>query len=227
MNTLLIAGATGLVGRHALVAALSDGSSTKVVAPTRRPLLESGLFDTDAGLLEESLLSGRLTNPIIDFTQPPASMFAGVSRVICAIGTTMRKAGSRDTFKAIDHGLVLTLATAAHHAGVPTFAYVSSVGAGLNAASYYLKVKGQVEADLGAIGFKSLTILRPSILGGDRGESRPLERIGLGAAASLKWLIPRRYRVIDAGVVADGLLSATQKPSDGTRIIESEQIARA
>jgi len=222
--TLLIAGATGLVGNHTLVAALSDVRVTKVIAPTRRPLTDTHTFGSYAGLIEENLLSGRLTNPIIDFKTPPEGLLAGVTSVICTIGTTMRKAGSREAFQATDHGLVLSLATAAHAAGVPSFAYVSSVGAGPKAASFYLRVKAQVESDLTALGFRSLTILRPSFLGGDRDESRPMERVGLALASALKWVTPKRYRVIDAADVADRLITSVFASTDGVDIIESEMI---
>jgi uncharacterized protein YbjT (DUF2867 family) len=226
MSTLLIAGATGLVGRQVLNLALADNRWAKIVAPTRRALAGSTDAGSDSGL-DQALANGRLVNPVVDFAALPSSLFDGVDAVACALGTTMKVAGSKEKFKAIDHGLVVALATAAKAAGVGRFGYVSSVGAKLDGASFYLRVKAEIERDLSALGFGSLLILRPSFLGGDRPESRPMERIGLGLFAALKPLIPKRYRVVDAERVAKALLDGLAEGRPGVAVLESEQIQLA
>jgi len=175
----------------------------------------------------QAVASGRLDNPVVDFAVLPSSLFSGVDAVACALGTTMKVAGSKERFKAIDHGLVVALATASKTAGIQRFGYVSSVGAKLDGASFYLRVKAEIERDLTALGFGSLLILRPSFLGGERPESRPMERLGLGLFAALKPLIPKRYRVVDAARVAAALLDGLGAGAAGVTVLESEQIQRA
>jgi uncharacterized protein YbjT (DUF2867 family) len=208
---LLIAGATGLVGGHAVRLALAEARWSTVIAPTRRAL------PTQADL----------TNPVIDFDNLPEGLFAGVGAVACALGTTMKKAGSKERFRAIDQGLVVALARAARLAGVDRFAYVSSVGAATTSSTFYLRVKGETEEALRELGFESLTILRPSFLGGERGESRPLERVGLGLARALSFAIPRRYRVVPAEAVAQAMLGALALGAPGVEVVPSEHLALA
>jgi uncharacterized protein YbjT (DUF2867 family) len=211
---LLIAGATGLVGGHALTLALNDPRFTAIVAPTRRAL---GLAPRPA----------KLDNPTIDFAKLPGDLFAGVDAVACAIGTTIKKAGSKERFREIDKDLVVSLATAAHRAGVRRFAYVSSVGASTKSGTFYLRMKGETEAALSALGFESLTLLRPSFLGGERDESRPMERLGLGVARALSFAIPKRYRVVPAEAVARAMLESLVTGAAGQTVLESEAIAFA
>lgn len=209
---LLIAGATGLVGGQTLTLAVNDTRFEAIVAPTRRALALQPV-------------PARLANPTIDFSQLPEDLFAGVDAVACALGTTLKKAGSKERFREIDKDLVVSLATAAHRAGVRRFAYVSSVGANPKSATFYLRMKGETEAALDAIGFESLTLLRPSFLGGERGESRPLERVGLGLATALSFAIPKRCRVVSAESVARSLLESLVAGRPGHAVIESEAIA--
>lgn len=231
MTSLLIAGATGLVGAKLLEQALADPGWTRVVAPTRRPLtVQAAVAEAPAGL-RAALESGRVINPVTDFASIEPTLFASgsgkVAAVACALGTTMKRAGSKERFREVDHGLVLSLAKAARDAGVERFGYVSSVGAKVDGASFYLRVKGEVERDLRALGFGSLVILRPSFLGGERAESRPLERVGLGLARALGPLIPRRYRVVGADRVAAALLACLREGRPGVEVLESEAIANA
>lgn len=207
---LLIAGATGLVGGQTLTLAANDSRFEAIVAPTRRALQPG---------------PAKLANPTIDFSQLPSNLFEGVDAVACALGTTLKKAGSKERFREIDKDLVVSLATAAHRAGVRRFAYVSSVGANPKSATFYLRMKGETEAALEAIGFESLTLLRPSFLGGERDESRPLERVGLGLAKALSFAVPKRYRVVSAECVARTLLESLVAGRPGHAVIESEAIA--
>lgn len=133
---MLIAGGTGLVGRAAIGEALSRPAIASVVAPLRRSVAMPELAP--------HLDAGRLSLPIAaDLSAPPASLFDGVTAVGCAIGTTMKKAGSREAFEATDRALVVAFARAAQEAGVRAFAYVSSVGADPHARNFYLKEIGR------------------------------------------------------------------------------------
>src|SRR5271168_4258858 len=148
---LLLLGATGLVGSRTLRLALSNDAFSKVIAPTRKPLPPSERLVNPVGARLEELV------PILMSHKPDA--------VICALGTTQAKAGSKEAFRYVDHELPVAFGKAAHAAGVKTYAIVTAMGASEDSMSFYYRTKGEVERDLGIIGFRSLTICRPSLIG--------------------------------------------------------------
>lgn len=210
MTTLLILGATGLVGARLLAFALDDRRFERITAPTRRPLSPSD----------------RLVNPIVDFEQLPAdARWWQADAVVCALGTTLAQAGSREAFRRVDHDYVLTAALHARRAGAGTFVLNSSLGADPASGSFYLRVKGEIEQDLRAVGFGSLTLVRPSLLdGGPRPDSRPGEALGLVFARLLRPLLPRRVRAVSTERVARAMLQAALAAPAGVQVIESERL---
>ncbi|MDO8298887.1 NAD(P)H-binding protein [Lacisediminimonas sp.] len=212
MVNLLILGGTGLVGQQLIHQALDDASIARVIAPTRRPLAEHA----------------KLTNPIVDFDALPSdAAWWAADAVICALGTTMRQAGSRAAFNKVDHDYVLAAARQARYAGTPVFVLNSSAGANPSSRSYYLRVKGNIERDLALLNFASLTLVRPSLLiGGPRPERRIAEEIGIRLMSVLAPLIPARYRGVSTADVAACILAAARQAGIGVNIIESEAIRR-
>jgi uncharacterized protein YbjT (DUF2867 family) len=151
--------------------------------------------------------------------------------VICALGTTWKKSGeSESAFRAVDFDLVLSVAKAAHSAGVNNFVLVSSVGAGTGARAMYLRVKGEIEAALRKLRFYRLDILRPGLLRGPRGgDRRPLERLGMIAGPVINLVLHgsrRRYRSIDARHVALAALQAAREKARGAFVHDNDGIAR-
>ena len=174
MATLLLVGATGLVGREVLRLALADPRVKHLTAPTRRPLAAHS----------------HLTNPQADFDALQADApWWKADAVICTLGTTIKKAGSKEVFHLIDHGYPLAVARLARAHGTSGFALVSSTGADPHARSFYLRSKGELERDLDSCGFPSLTLVRPSLIGGRREESRPAERFAMLAMTALRPII--------------------------------------
>ena len=209
MVTLLLVGATGLVGREALRLALADSRVSLVIAPTRRPL--PAHF--------------HLENPLVDFDDLPAdAAWWEADAVVCTLGTTIRKAGSQEAFRKVDHGYPLSVARLARDQGARAFAFNSSIGADSQAGSFYLRVKGDAEQDLEACGFPSLTLVRPSVIGGKRDESRPTERLAVIVLEALRPLVPRRYRVVPAERIAQALIEAALAAVPGRHVIESEDL---
>ncbi|MEL3892592.1 hypothetical protein V6B08_20105 [Ferrovibrio sp. MS7] len=195
MARLLIAGASGLVGKIALWAALDDARVEQVVGIGRRPL---------------PIQHPKLEQRISDFTTPLPDLghFDGA---LCALGTTIAKAGSQAAFRAIDQDAVLTFARAAQAAGVQRFALVSAAGANAAAKNFYLSVKGAVERDLETMGFPILVRLRPGLIIGDRAERRPAEWLFQKINPLINPLLTgslRRYRSIPATTIAHALLNA-------------------
>jgi len=210
VRTVLLVGATGLVGRECLRLLLADPDVMRLVVLTRRPLpLEVGAAKLDAHVVDFARLDEY------------AELFA-VDQIICALGTTMRRAGSRERFRAIDYGLVLRIAQLGAARGVRHFLLVSSLGASAESRVFYSRVKGELEDAVRALPFRSITIVRPSILLGKRGERRVREQIGKRLAR----LAPRRYRPVEASVVAERLVHEAQLDAPGIRVIESTELRR-
>lgn len=205
----MIAGATGLVGSHALRQALAHPQVSRVVAPTRRPL------PTHA----------KLFNPVVDFERLPEDAdWWAVNAVICTIGTTMKTAGSRAAFYRVDHDLPLRVASLALRQGAQAFAFNSALGADLRSRVFYSRTKGEVERDLLALGYPSLTLVRPGLIGGERIEERPLERLSLRVTSALRPLLPARWRVVPAEAIARTLLEGALTATPGVRVVMSEDI---
>jgi uncharacterized protein YbjT (DUF2867 family) len=162
---------------------------------------------------------------------PEAVAAIAPEAVLCALGTTRREAGSEEAFRAVDHDLVLQLAAAARDAGASHFVLVSSVGADALSKAFYLRVKGEVEAALAKLRFRRLDILRPGLLRGRRtGDRRPLERLAQLAAPLADLALhgsKRRYRSIDASVVAAAALQLTGEKAAGRFVHEHDAIVRA
>ena len=202
MANCAIAGASGLVGSHLLTLLLREFD--QVAAMTRRPL------GVSAPNLRE-----------IAFGDPLPSIDAA----FCCLGTTIKKAGSQEAFRKIDFDAVVAFAKASRAAGARSFAIVSSVGASPASSNFYLRVKGETEAAVAALGFERLAILRPSLLVGNRAESRPGEKIGIAFASAAGFLLVgplRKYRAVSAERVAAAMLKSGWA---GGRILEYDEIA--
>jgi uncharacterized protein YbjT (DUF2867 family) len=151
--------------------------------------------------------------------------------VICALGTTWRDAGQDEAeFRAVDLDLVLLIARAAKAAGADRFVVVSSVGAAISAKQLYLRVKGEMEQALGKVGFRRLDILQPGLLRGPRkGAQRPLERLAQLFSPLADLVLHgqrRRFRSIDADVVAAAALNCTLEKPGGRFPHEFDDIHR-
>lgn len=214
---VLLAGATGLVGRCAMHA-VRVHPSLRLIALTRR----------EAPIPRGTRMEMMVADP---GRWPEAVATIAPDAVICALGTTRRKAGSEDAFRAVDHDLVLALAAAARKADVANFVLVSSAGADVLAKPFYLRVKGEVEAAVTKLRFRRLDILRPGLLRGARAnDPRPLERLAMLASPLADLLLHgdrRRYRSIDARAVAAAALQLAREKAAGRFVHENEAIRRA
>ena len=204
----LVAGATGLVGRAILALLLADTRySTVHVVGRRAPDVQHPKLVVH--------ISASLTNwpcPAVD-------------DVFIALGTTIKVAGSKAAFKAIDGDAVVAIASAAKAAGATRLAVVSAMGASAQSSVFYNQVKGEMEAAVGQLAFKTLVIARPSLLAGDRDALRQPERLAeklsLVAFKWLKPLIPANYRAINASSVAQAMVHALQTSGKGQHVLLS------
>ncbi len=200
-----VAGAQGFVGGLALDTLLDSPDFSRVFAVTRRPLGRE---------------HPRLANRIVQFEQIETQLKNLTCHVaLCALGTTIRQAGSQEAFRRVDVDAVLAFARAAKAAQAQRFVVVSSAGADPQSKHFYLRTKGEMEQALTGIGFTCLEILQPSVLLGWRsGEIRPVE-----LAATLlmplvnPFLLGKRepFRAIAARTVAAAMVGVTRSSRRG------------
>ncbi|HLP24527.1 MAG TPA: NAD(P)H-binding protein [Acidobacteriota bacterium] len=214
MATALIAGGSGLVGGFLLQELLAAAEYDRVVAVARRPIAMEHpklvQVTTEFAALRE------LTPPLVG------------EDAFCCLGTTIKKAGSREAFRAVDQGAVLAFAWAAQQGGAKRFFHVSSIGADASSRFFYTRLKGETEHALEVMGFDTLGLFRPSLLLGPRQEYRFGERlsaVGLAIAEPILLGGWRKFRAIPAEVVARAMLRASfGTGARGTLIFESDEI---
>lgn len=218
MKTAVLAGATGVVGARVLELLLARDDVARVVALGRRAPDES---------------HAKLETHVVDLTSATAvsrAMPDGVDVAISCLGTTMKKAGSKAAFRAVDHDAVLELARAALRKGARHFLLVSSIGADASSKNFYLRTKAEAEASVARLGYSKLTVLRPSFIDdeGARAEARPLERIGLNLSRAVFGVAgrTRRYAPVRARTIAQALVASAFDAPEGARFVESDEIHR-
>jgi uncharacterized protein YbjT (DUF2867 family) len=219
-RTVLVAGASGLVGRAILQGLLADDSVTAVHTLGRRllPVSHAKLTQHTVDFKALSMGPGQASPPL------PA-----VDEVFLALGTTIKAAGSQQAFRAVDHDANLAVARAARAQGATRLGLVSAMGADPHSRIFYNRVKGELEQALVQLRFTVLVVARPSFLAGDReslGQPRRRgETLALALSRWLGWLIPDDYKAIEASKVAAAVLR-TVPAAQGVRILPSGEIRR-
>lgn len=213
-RTALLAGATGLTGSHVLEILLGSDTYSQVITVGRRkpevnhPKLTA--YEGPFNRLNELLAGDRADD------------------IYCCLGTTMKKAGSRPAFYKVDFEYVVNLAEYGVDNGAQQFLLISSAGASAQSSSFYIRVKGQVENAVRNLNYRGVHILRPSLLTGQRNESRPGERIAetLLKLASPLMLGPlQKYRPVEARIVASAMVSIGSADIPGVFFYESDEIS--
>ena len=205
-RTAILAGATGLVGSLCLKQLLDDPTYSQVVAVTRRPVPEA---------------HPKFVQKIVDFDQLNQLAPIAADDAFCALGTTIKKAGSQDSFRKVDVGYSKAFAGFALAGGSRQLALVSSVGANPRSGNFYVRTKGELEEAVSAMAFQSIHIFQPSFLMGLRAEQRPGEGIGLALARAFQFVLVgglRKYRPISASAVAAAMIAAVKCAEPGRHI---------
>ncbi len=209
-RSVLLLGATGLVGRECLRLLVENDTFARVVVLTRRPL-------------GSDLASPKVEAHVVDFDHlTAAAAFFGVDQIICALGTTIGQAGSRDRFRTVDLVYPLTAAHLGIERKVSHFLLVSALGADSGSLIFYNRIKGQLEDAVSSLSYRSLTIARPSILVGKRDHPRTGERI----AAGLGFVFPPCLRPIKASDVARALVHQAILDEPGRRVLMSNELRK-
>ncbi|MCW3070266.1 MAG: oxidoreductase [Bacteroidetes bacterium] len=212
-QTAIVIGATGLIGKELVAQMLNDPGFSKVKIFVRKKL---------------ELQHSRLEQVITDFNDLSscADQISG-DVVFCAMGTTIRVAGSQEAFVKVDYTYVFNFAEAAKRNGVTRFVLVSSLGVSESGGNFYLTVKRDIENALKRLQFGSLIIVRPSMLLGPRAESRLGESIGKFLMKALSFIFIgklKKYKVIEATVVARAMISLSKTNLDEVVVFESDRL---
>ncbi|MEO5674408.1 MAG: NAD(P)H-binding protein [Chitinophagales bacterium] len=214
MKTALLFGATGLVGNELLRKIVDDAHYNAIKVFVRRNIRIQNLH-AEIHLIDPENLSEY------------SDLFQG-DDCFCCLGTTMKKAGSKENFRKVDLEMVVNIAQLVRKNGVKRFIVISSLGADKSSSNFYLKTKGEMEEALQKISFDQLIILRPSILVGKRKEWRAGESIGIliGRLFSPFMIGPlKKYKPIYVKSIARAILRIVSSRNQ-KNIYESDELRR-
>ncbi|WP_299819585.1 oxidoreductase [uncultured Pontibacter sp.] len=214
VRSALIAGASGLVGGHCLELLLQGDRYSQVISVGRRDL---------------PLIHPKLEQKKVDFNKLQSyAADLDVDDVFCCLGTTIKKAGSKEAFYKVDHTYVVELAKLTARKGAAQFVVVSAMGADAGSMVFYNKVKGEMERDVQQQGFGAVHIVRPSLLLGERDEHRTGEAFAAKVMKPLSSLMVgplKKYKPIEAETVARAMVYVASQQQQGVHIYPSDEIA--
>jgi uncharacterized protein YbjT (DUF2867 family) len=208
---VIVAGSSGLVGKEVVKQLISDPSCKEIILLVRNNL---------------EIKHPKIKEILFDFTSLEYEIenLEADSMIIC-IGTTMKKAQTKERFKEVDLNIPVKLAKLAIKLNVQNVAIISSMGADSKSSFFYNRVKGEMETQLITLNIKKLTIVRPSLLIGERNEFRFGERMAEKVYTALPFIFPKKYKPIDASSVARAMIKASFSFSDKeVNIIENSAI---
>jgi uncharacterized protein YbjT (DUF2867 family) len=213
--TATIIGATGLIGSYLVKILGKDEYFSTTRLLTRRPI---------------DIQNGHVEVKLIDFNDVESFKLGidGSDVVFCAIGTTKEKVeGDKEAYRKVDYDIPVKAAQFCKETGCKNFVLVSSVGADSSSSNFYLQLKGEVEDAIQQMNIESVTIVRPSILLGDRKELRPAETVGKIAMSVLSFALigkASKLKPIHAEDVAQAMVNAAKNKIPGFSIYEYKQI---
>jgi uncharacterized protein YbjT (DUF2867 family) len=210
-KTALIVGATGLIGNQLLDLILGNENYEEVRVLVRKPLGRQ---------------HPRLVEIVYDFDKPTKEAVTAAD-IFCCLGTTMKKAGSKEAFFTVDHEYPMQIARLSLENGAKRYLIVTAMGADPESTFFYNRVKGEVEEDLRSLGFEAVHFFRPTLLLGNRNDKRSGETI---SEAVMRFFDPvligplKKYRSIESSKVAKAMLALAQKSQKGIFIHESTEL---
>jgi len=211
----LLAGATGLIGSHCLQLLLDDELYSRVVVLARKEL----------PVKHPKLVQHQVN---FDKLDEYASLLKA-DDVFCCLGTTIKKAGSQAEFRKVDFHYPVEIARIAQANGAKQFLLVTAMGADKSSLIFYNRVKGEVEDAVKKLGYKTIHIFRPSLLLGERKESRAGENIGkilFGIITPLFMGPLKKYKAIEGKVVAAAMVKCAKEDKQGAHVHESDAIQK-
>lgn len=212
MSNIAVFGSTGLIGSNLLKYLEHDTYFSKVNVITRKPI---------------HFKNSKFKNIVIDFSDINSiqNSLKNSQIVFVSIGTTQSKVNwDLKKYKKIDYEIPINIAKAAKKLNIKKYLIVSSAGADINAKGFYLSLKGQIESDIIKIGIKNTYIFRPSLLLGARKENRVGEKIAQVIMPLFSFLLPKKYRPINAESVAKSMINLSKTNINSVKIYHYEDI---
>lgn len=215
-RTAILLGATGLVGSTCLQGLLASSAYARVTVLGRRQL--GGQHP-------------KLEQHVVDFDQlaAHAALWGGDDLYLC-LGTTRRKAGSKEAFRRVDFDYTVGAARLGAERGMSKLLLVSALGADAHSSFFYNRVKGEAEEAVRSLPFREVHIFRPSLLLGERNDSRPMERAAIAVSRGMGflWSGPlRKYRPVTAEDVAEAMIARALGEQPGVHVHENNTLHRA
>jgi len=213
-RTASLIGATGLIGGELLSLLLDDDYFQKVRILIRRPF---------------AMNHPKLERKLVDFADAD-SLLVDLDEsdvVFCTVGTTQKKVkGNKDAYRKVDYDIPVNIARYCKIMNCRNYILVSAVGAHSKSTNFYLKLKGEVEDIVNKVGIESTYIMRPSLLLGKRNEFRFGERITISLMKKISFLLPSKYKPIEARDVAKAMLAAAKTHEKGLFVLEYKKMRR-
>lgn len=212
-KTAIIAGASGLIGQSLIQRLLANEGYGGVIALVRKPM---------------EIQHDKLKQLTLNFDEL-ASMddFPEGDDVFCCLGTTQKKTPDQEEYRKVDYHYCLELAKRGLKEGADRFFLISSIGAKKGVSNFYLNLKGELEHEVSFLACRTVYIFRPSLLRGDRKESRPGERFAQFVTRLIPFFGPwKKYKPIHADKVADAMMKVAQQDDKGCYYYESEIMQR-
>lgn len=213
-KTATLIGATGLVGGELLSLLLDDDYFRKVRILIRRPF---------------TMNHPKLEKKLVDFTDADSLLvdLDESDTVFCSIGTTMNKVKrNKEAYRKIDYDIPVNIARYCKIMNCKNYIVVSAIGADSKSRNFYLKLKGEVEDIVKKVGLESTYIMRPSMLLGKRNEFRFGERMAIPVFKKISFLLPSKYKPIEARDVAKAMLAAAKRHEQGFFVCEYKEMKR-
>ncbi len=214
-RTATLIGATGLIGGHLLKLLLDDNYYSTVKVLIRRPVDWS---------------HPKLKKELVDFNDTDSFLMAidNSDAIFCTVGTTQKKVkGDKQAYRKVDYDIPVKSARFCKMTGCKIFVLVSSIGANSKSNNFYIKLKGEVEDEIKTMGIDTVHIMRPSMLLGDReNEPRPMEKFGQIMMKGFAFMIPEKFKAIEATKVAKAMLAASKQTVHGVFIYEYNEIKK-
>lgn len=207
MKTALLLGASGLTGKLLLEELLESNYYEKVVVYIRKPL---------------SINHIKLQQQIVDFENITTAVAA--DDMFCCLGTTIKKAGSKEAFEKVDFEYPLHIAQLQKQAGTKNYFVITAMGSKKESAIFYNSVKGKLEEALEKVGFSSLYIFRPSLIVGNRTEKRLGEKLSIVIFSIVNVILPKNYQSVKAKAIAKAMLHFAKNAATGKYVILSGRI---
>jgi len=215
MKTALLVGATGLVGGLVLEQLLADTYFEKVIVLTRKSLGKS---------------NAKLKEVLVDFNKlDDYATEIKADAVFCCLGTTIKVAGSKEAFKKVDFEYPFKVAQLAKQNGTSTYLLITALGASKNSMIFYNQVKGELEEEVSKLNFDAFHILQPSLIIGERTESRTGESIAQKLAPVFDALMIgglKKYKSITAVQIAKAMVHYSKLNDKGIFKHESDELQK-